>query len=353
MGKIIIGCWDCTYCGTCKISGELRECPNCGHPRDKDIKFYMDDPEHFAADPDKVSREADWLCENCDSLNPASVTICPSCGTPRGAASPDYFDNKEKREQEEREAQQKLEERLNPQAAAQKSSSSGTGRPSSPLKRFLPIVIIAAVIALVLFLVLPKDKNLEIVSCGWERSVEVEVYKEVEENSWELPADAYDVTTRQEIYAYDHVLDHYETRTRQVSERVLDGYDISYSYRDLGNGHFEQVENRTPRYRTEYHTETYQEPIYRDDPIYKTRYYYLVMRWVSDHWETTSGENDEPYFADVAVSAMVRTGSQTEDYRVTDTKGKTYRAAYDIWKKLHAGDHVKAKVQFGEIIEIE
>ena len=30
MGKIVVGRWDCSYCGTKGIRGSERECPNCG-----------------------------------------------------------------------------------------------------------------------------------------------------------------------------------------------------------------------------------------------------------------------------------------------------------------------------------
>ena len=40
MGKIIEGVWDCAYCGTDKIRGAIRKCPNCGRQRDDNIKFY-------------------------------------------------------------------------------------------------------------------------------------------------------------------------------------------------------------------------------------------------------------------------------------------------------------------------
>ena len=32
MGKIVVGCWDCDYCGADRISGEIKICPHCGKP---------------------------------------------------------------------------------------------------------------------------------------------------------------------------------------------------------------------------------------------------------------------------------------------------------------------------------
>ena len=338
MGKIIIGCWDCTYCGTDRISGELRDCPNCGHPRDKDVKFYMADPKNYAADQENVNKNPDWLCPFCDSLNPDSATVCSSCGASRDAKTQNYFQNKEKKEAEARK-QQTLKETA--------------PAPKSKKGLYIALGVLAVVIALIVFLVIPKSKTMEIESLNWERSVEVEEYREFEESDWTLPADAYDVTSRLELYGYNTVLDHYETRTRQVAVDVFDGYDISYDYKDLGNGRFEEIEHKTPKYRTEYKSETYEEPIYRQDPIYQTKYYYYIMRWVTDHYEETSGVNDEPYFAEVNEDDTHRTGEKKEKYSVTDTDGKTYPTSYDIWKDLSPGEKINASVQMGEIKEVK
>ena len=336
MGKIIIGCWDCAYCGTARISGELRDCPNCGRPRDKDVKFYMADPKNYASDQEHVDKNPDWLCPYCDSLNPASENICSSCGASRDGKTQDYFENRESQEEQEK----------------SESVSQETAPPKSRKGLWILLAVLAVVIALVVFLVIPKSKTMEIASLSWERSVEVEENREFEESGWTLPAGAYNVTSNLELYGYNTVLDHYETRSRQVAVDVFDGYDISYSYNDLGNGRFEEVEVKTPRYRTEYKTETYSEPVYRQDPVYQTRYYYYIMRWVTDHYEETSGVNDEPYFADIVVDSTHRIGEKSERYYVTDTNGKTYTADYEIWKELHAGQSANVTVYMGEIVEI-
>ena len=83
MGKIFEGYWNCSYCGTNKIRGSIRNCPNCGKPRGNDVKFYMDSTSQEVANSDKVNKNPDWLCSFCDSLNSDSIEICPSCGHSR------------------------------------------------------------------------------------------------------------------------------------------------------------------------------------------------------------------------------------------------------------------------------
>ena len=105
MGRIIEGYWDCAYCGAKGILGRYRDCPSCGKPRGEDTVFYHDPPneQNVVENPEEVSREADWHCEFCDSLNPASAKFCESCGSPRTDKT--YFEMKEEHSRKEQAAQ--------------------------------------------------------------------------------------------------------------------------------------------------------------------------------------------------------------------------------------------------------
>jgi len=39
MSRIVMGYWDCEYCGTHKIKGTLHDCPNCGRQEVKKFAF--------------------------------------------------------------------------------------------------------------------------------------------------------------------------------------------------------------------------------------------------------------------------------------------------------------------------
>lgn len=56
MGKIVVGRWDCSYCGTKGIRGSERECPNCGRPRGEDVKFYVDDPKDYVPEDEAKAK---------------------------------------------------------------------------------------------------------------------------------------------------------------------------------------------------------------------------------------------------------------------------------------------------------
>lgn len=366
MGKIFMGFWDCSSCGTKKIRGDVRNCPNCGKPRGNDVRFYMDETSEEVTDVENINKNPDWLCSFCGSLNSDSDETCPSCGHSRDESDLNYFENQEKMNTQHEYVGE-------PTYSYHDDYGSTTESYSEPVERIVSVsssvsrtkkrsfnkrkvIIAAAAIALALliaFIFIPKTRTITVASLPWERTVAVEEYRTVHENSWYLPSGAYDVTTRQEIKSYDHVLDHYEPKTKQVSKQVLDGYDISYSYRDLGNGMFEQVEHKTPRYRTEYHTETYQEPVYKDVPVYATKYYYSIERWVFDHNETASGDDGRAYFPDVTFrSGITRDGGHTEKYWVVDAKEKKYSIDYELWSKLQSGKTAKVKIRAGKITEI-
>ena len=340
MGKIVVGCWDCDYCGADRISGEIKICPHCGKPRGKDITFYMAGPKNYVTDPDKINKNPDWLCPYCNTLNPDDNKFCSACGAAREESEANYFENKEK-EKERREQQEALKPK------EQDTSSRSAARSRLPL-----FIGLFAALALLVFLLMPKTKGLHVDAKSWERSVKVERYQEVQDSSWDLPDGAWDVTSREEVYTYNHVLDHYETRTREVSEQVLDGYDTEIEYKDLGNGYYEEIEHQVPRYRTEYHTETYEEPVYVDVPVFAKKYYYSIMKWLYDRDEVTSGTDTEPYYAELNLPDSERESGRTEKYWIL-SGDKQYRIKYDLWQQVKTGSDIKATVKGGEIVELK
>ena len=340
MGKIVVGCWDCDYCGADRISGEIKICPHCGKPRGKDITFYMAGPKNYVTDPDKINKNPDWLCPYCNTLNPDDNKFCSACGAAREESEANYFENKEK-EKERKEQQEALKPK------EQDTSSRSAARSRLPL-----FIGLFAALALLVFLIMPKTKGLHVDAKSWERSVKVERYQEVQDSSWDLPDGAWNISSREEVYTYNHILDHYETRTREVSEQVLDGYDTEVEYRDLGNGYYEEIEHQVPRYRTEYHTETYEEPVYVDVPVFAKKYYYSIMKWLYDRDEVTSGTDTEPYYAELALSDTERESGRSEQYWIL-SGDKRYRISYDLWQQIKTGSDIKATVGGGEIIELK
>ena len=346
MGRIIEGYWDCPYCGEKRILGRFRDCPSCGKPRGENTVFQHDLPneENIVENPEETSREADWYCEFCDSLNPASAKFCESCGSPRTEKT--YFEMKEEHSKKEEAAQ----------AIAAPPPQPGPKRRSR-----LPLLLfIAAAIALLFFLSRPAKANLTVKSMEWARSVTVEELRTLRESAWSVPSGGRVYDQKQEVQTYTQVLDHYETREREVAEDYIDHYeDVVVGYKDLGNGFFEEITESRPVYETRYYTETYQEPVYVTVPIFGTKYYYEIDRWVFERQEDTSGSSDQaPYWAELSLKENEREGDRSEKYTFTavDSRDKTYTytcSSQAEWEKYRVGDTFNATLSGNRITQIQ
>ena len=339
MGTHIWGYWDCPYCGTKGIRGDNKKCPHCGIQIPPDTKYYVKEGVREVVEKSKLDDDAHWICEYCDTQNQAWANYCFNCGSPRSDAKRDYFGN-----------------RLNgntPQQplppVAGETGTNAAAAPKSPFKKLIKLLIIPLIAVLLIWIFLPVTRTATVTGFEWERTIAIEEFTNVSENGWSLPQNAHLHETRQEIKSYRQELDHYETRTRKVSKQVQDGYDVSY--RDLGNGQFEEI--RTPRYRTEYETETYKEPVYRSVPVYATKYYYDVDKWVKAGSAVSSGADKSPYWRDTGLKTNVsspaygdrREGGRTEKYYavIAAKNGKEYRTERNFteWQALSEGDKIK------------
>lgn len=371
LGRIIEGLWDCKYCDTKEIKGRIRECPNCGKPRDEDTRFYLPaNKQQFnylnEEEATQVTREPDWLCEFCDSLNSAKNTHCESCGAERTAENLDYFSNIAKMEAKKQSHSEDCEDEETSTYNYVENSyySSNTKRKetnffSKNWKLFAIVpLIISVVIGAICLIFIPREENITINDIRWERSISIERYKTVEESDWSVPSGGRILYTQQEIAGYEEVFDHYETYSKEVKKERLVGYeDYVVGYQDLGNGYFEEIIDQRPVYETYYETEDYTEAVYRDEPIYKTKYYYEIERWVYERSVKTSGADKNPYWGELNLNSDERESSRTEYYYIAyiNEKGKKKELSlkYEQWKELEVGDTVKIKKSLfgtGEVI---
>lgn len=400
------GYWDCQYCGRTGIRGRFKSCPGCGHGRDASVRFYTkeideahaisrEEFERQSSEADKNSRsdsanyttaheaeasesslfsraegegrgddrdatdKSDWYCDFCDSYNPTSAKFCRNCGAAREDTSGETYEQRmgavartydskgnlvserdlsKRTKKEEKPAQQ-----VQPQAQASKGSI--------PKLAIIGIAAVA-IIALLVAILMPKTRKIEVASFDWERTIAIEQLQTVDESDWELPANARLDHKTNEISGYNHLLDHYEEVPYDVQEEVLDHYETYTTQVDNGDGTFDVEEHKEPVYRTETRTEYREEPVYIDVPIYNTKYYYQIERWVHVRDVTTSGDDHEPEWGEVELSGPTgeygtgeeREGERTGTYGVTDTKGKRYTADEDFWTTLELGQKIEVVV---------
>lgn len=399
------GFWDCQYCGRAGIRGRFKYCPGCGHGRDASVRFYtMDISEKNAIDGEEFQREtaeadknsrsdsvqhvgaktvdsstpslysrgagqgtgdaadaedsSDWYCDYCDSYNPVSANFCRNCGAAREQSSGKTYEQTMGKVARTYDAKGNLvsERDLSTrkqQNPAEPQTTVSSKRNAGLLPKLLIFGgILVAVIAAIAFVLAPKPKDITVSGFDWEQTIQIEQLQTVEESDWSVPSGGRELRTSREIRSYDHVLDHYETEEYEVSEQVIDHYETYTTEVDNGDGTFDIEEHEEPVYTTEYHTETREVPIYVDIPIYDTKYYYEIERYVYVRDVTTNGADHTPVWGDTDLSPATgehgtgeeREGTRSGVYGVTDSDGNHYTADLDYWMTLEEGQEITVMV---------
>lgn len=413
MGRLVEGVWDCPYCDATNIRASKKHCPNCNHPQDKDTTFRMPSKiEYVSEEKEKtISRNPDWECAYCGSLNPDTNSKCNNCGANRDSKNRNYFDIKNDELKKEKNNEYSYDTSMNdsdidietntydsndenpesyetatPETNYENSTYEETiyenninvNKPiknnvstfnkiqtsmknrianmtSDVLLYIFGALCFIGLISILVWMFTPHEKTVTVNSFSWNRSIAIEELKTFDENGWTLPSGARLDYTRSEIHHYDSVFDHYEDRVETKTRQVITGYTTNYV--NLGNGYFE--EQKIPEYGTETYTETVQVPVYRDEPVYQTKYYYEIDRWtVVDHVKT-NGNDHEPYWGDVILKNKQREGSKSGTYtiNVTDMKSDekySYSIQESQWNSLESGQTVTIVVnRLGVLLELK
>lgn len=344
------GRWDCPTCGTEGIRGRFTSCRSCGTPRPEGVRFYLPEDEPEVTEAELLRQAdvgADWICEHCGSGTRADLEECAGCGAPRGS-SPE----RETHEYDEDEVPRSGKRERRQAVPTPPPSTGGRGR------RLFRWGVGAAVAAGVIAIAVPSKVPATVTDKSWERTVQVEEYRTVEEEGWSIPDGGRERRHWREVHHYDRVLDHYETRTRDVSERVRTGTE-SYSCgkKDHGNGYFSDKTCTRPVYETRHHSETYRDPVYRRVPVYGTRYRYEIERWLPERSvRAAGGARDEPAWPETHLGRKEREGERKEVYTLAfrDKDGKTYsrEVPRPQWDRHRPDEPVTLRVYAGSRFEI-
>jgi len=350
MARLVMGYWDCPFCGAKGNRGDVMNCPSCGRARGE-VKFYMKDHaegatreanergdiEYLTEEQARyVSKNPDWYCSFCNSLNSDNSPTCKSCGASRESSESNYFEMLKKKEERDRQ-----------KAPSQPLASSKV--PLTKKSSRKPLLIFAAIVLLIIGFFAYQNSNkttgdLQVSALSWQRSIQIEENIEYAESGWSLPEGAVLTSQKNELHHYDNVLDHYEKVNVQKSRQVIDHYETYYTYTDRGNGTYEEVPHQRPVYTTEYYTETESRPVYRKVARYATKYYYKIWRWTKTRVVSAGQEDQNPAWPEVTLADNERTADRSEAYRFTvvDSKQKsaTYQLAEADWMKLHVGDYL-------------
>lgn len=311
----------------------------------------MDGVRYLSAEESRTKgKGADWLCDHCGNYNSALNTRCSSCGAERDSQDKAYFDVRK-----EQDAKNARSASGTGTAAGGQNSGQGVskrGRSFGAWKIVLiGMLVIAAIIGLAAIIAMPKKRTVTVKDMSWKTSVDVEKYLLCDEDDWELPEGATLKTTKQEVH-------HTEQEYVGEREETYDSYEVigshvEYSYEDNGDGTFSEVANDVDDYG--YVTRTRSVPVYRDKPIYKTKYYYTIWRWKYDRTETAEGGGKTPEYPDPQLTDKERLGEKSVEYEVTcevKNKEKIYKVKEAIYDKLDIGETYNVKADSEEIVSI-
>lgn len=347
--RIVMGYWDCPYCQNKKIKGTIQVCPGCGHQRDKDIKCYMDrdNVEYLSEEAAKTKgKGADWICPYCDSMNSVHAKSCIACGALKEESKYDYFH----REDSTKSGQTMQGQGSTPRMSPAPWPASGTNNRNKKIFAFAALFVL--LVGVMFFWLKPRESVFIANSVDWYTAVSVEAYETVQESDWSIPSGGRERSHREEIYGYDRVIDHYETveKTRQVKV----GSHTETEYEDNGDGTYTERQVVVDDYGPETYTE--QVPVYKDVPIYRTKYYYDIDKWIPKREVTNSGTDDRPVYIEPDLASNERESGRTTKYKVTgylidkEDKIRTLEVSEHIWNKFLENKRQKCKAnRMGEI----
>lgn len=337
--KVYVGRWDCTTCGHKGILGPETECPSCGADRPKDVRFYLADESDIVQDDQQLKQAragADWRCSYCGQNNTADTTVCISCGNSRS-------------EEEIRLTQREYQTGAVPRSGKPFVAETTAQTPPKPRgKRWLWTLLGLAGLFIALVIIFGQTNDILVTVEGfeWERSIRTEANRLVEEEDWELPAQGKLIESFRAIHHYDQILDHYETRTR-TKERAVGTEQYVCGKRDLGNGYFEDKYCERTVYET--YEEQYEAPVYRDEPVYRTKYRYNIYRWQKSTPIETQGVGKNAQWGDLTAvqsdprrRATQRSGVYTITVRDEQDEQHEHAIPFKEWERLQKGDQLKA-----------
>lgn len=370
-GRIVEGYWDCKYCGKKDIGGLTKECPNCGNPQDLDVKFNLRKEKKYLDEETakNYGKGADWICSHCGSLNRYYKENCIRCGSLKEDSKENYFDHKLNNDSNNEDKEDYSSNRDNESNYTFKENiytflsnkKIYLDKPSKLCKYITYSIMPIIAIFFMIVLLIPRTYSATIESSSWKREIEIEEYKTLKESDWSVPPGGRTYRQSEEIYTYNQVIDHYENVTKQKSRQVLDHYEYTtyYTYSDNGDGTFTEHKhtNSSPVYVTEYYTVTEPEPVYKLVPVYKTKYYYEIERWVYNRTEKSSGKNNyEPYWPKYSLSGTnERVSNKSETYTlVFRTKNKKYKTnvSEKLWREYTIESDVNITVVAGTVTKI-
>lgn len=337
---IRVGRWDCFVCGHIGNLGPETHCEKCGASRPKDVKFYLPETEEVIKSRGieaAAKKGADWVCSYCAGHNKVDEIVCKTCGNDR------------------EDVDATLQEKTYTLDEIPVTGSRGIKR-VTPKKEpkgaagFFKYILGATGLGGVFYWLFSFSTAVEVpvTQLHWEREVAIETYKEVQEEDWELPSQATNVSQFQAVHHTVKEITGYRTETRSVEKKV-GTRKVSCGQKDMGNGYFQEIFCDEPIYETV--QEQYEAPVYVERPIYKTKYRYNIFRWVEIEPIKTSGSSNPAKWGEDTPQmkmnpSIYRRGKQKELYKFwiefKDEQIEHETSSYAFFETLQLGNTITA-----------
>jgi hypothetical protein len=332
-------------CGRARNRGPDKYCGGCGAPRGADVRMYLPDDAREVTETAEMARAQagpDWTCAFCGGDNPGANTFCCGCGAGAKAG------------------------RSRLQAAASPPSAPPPPAPKSGSKLGIGCLIATMAALLVAVAALywfcrPRATVLTADAFHWERTVQMQQLRTFTEQAWEgeVPQGARVLRQERAVHHHDKVQTGTREREETYTEEVKTGTErVKTGTRDLGNGYFEDVYEDRPVYESVTRTRTVQEPVYKEVPVYKTRFTVNIDRWVDAQLLKAAGDDQAPKWPAFQTGPKDRDGPRTEKYtiRFRDTDGRklTWEPKTEAeWRTFRPGGRYPAKTNSFGIVEIQ
>jgi hypothetical protein len=318
-GKTYEMLWDCQFCGTnANLGLTHRFCPSCGAPQNPASRYYPSDADKIEV-KDHQFVGIDVTCPACNELNSAASEFCGQCGSPLTAGA----------------RASTLEAQIAGGGLQFESTGSrdvvkeqfdaemqriGVQQPDKPKNGGLNIkwiaigvAVVAMIVAAIGFLTAKVEGSLVVSGHEWERSIDVQEYRNFTERNW-----------RDSRPSGDNVVMGACVREQRSTNRVPDGQECHTERQDQGDG----------TYRERQVCETK----YREEPVYDQMCSWSGQRWQHvDTLEASGDLNDVPHWPDTNLNCenqsrvgCERATNQQEHYWVLyqDDEKKDYRCDY-------------------------
>jgi hypothetical protein len=364
------GKWRCSRCSMPNLGRNLN-CQTCGVKRGDDIEFFLEDDAQAVNDAEllrQANAGADWICRYCDGNNRSFAAQCSSCGSLRSAKDKQLIEET-RGVYDWSEAARKAAKNAAHQRNFQETQSKKSFFSSRFLKfalfgaGCLTAVFIAIFAGLVYIASLSYPTEVKVTGLEWTRTVAVEEYKTVTETAWEgeVPSGARVQSSERAVHHTEKVTDGTRTVPETYTEQVADGSESYVCGRtDKKNGYFEDKYCTRTKYKSVTRTRNKTETVYKDVPVYRTRYNYQIEKWVTIDEKATSGTDFNPQWAVVQIDKTHREGKRTESYNLIykelsgDNKPHKIKLSAENWSKFTNGERLNGKKDFfGFLVELD